>query len=416
MKPKINYSPTGRILTILLLLLMGGLTALAQGPRAFSADDSGINWKVNYLFNETIPQSNLVSVVLLDAVNGTTVKITNYVFMKGDVAGEADGFSIPSIALDKKSTYFLVISIMKKKADGSFEVVSSTTPKIAFASIFSTETKPANGFTKEPTESKAKKDSDVYVAGEWGGSKGKKTTYSTEIKIQPTLTSGRWYYTPFFFTLNASTDPDADPDVMEIGASAGYIYPFKLQPTENWKFRITGLDTSFGAKIESERDFDNTNLIFNGNLSLVPTTIPIGKRSTLSLDPFIGTELGKNLKSPLPAARGDGIARVLAGANIILDVPLAKTGLQGITWDTSYTRRWLFSNELGFKTNDDDELVLTTYGKSPRDFFQSKVEFTINKFLNPYVSYEWGEVPPSYKLVDHRFRVGFVYKFKLSAK
>ncbi|MET0753013.1 MAG: hypothetical protein ABWZ66_06555 [Pyrinomonadaceae bacterium] len=89
--------------------------------------------------------------------------------------------------------------------------------------------------------------------------------------------------------------------------------------------------------------------------------------------------------------------------------------MQGIVWENSYIRRWLLTDELGYETNDDDELVLTRFGKSPRDYVQSKVEFTINKFLNPYISYEWGVIPPSYKLVDHRFRVGFVYKFKLVA-
>ena len=437
---KINLSNTiiKKLFFLCLIGFSANLIAFSQSnePRAFSINNSGVEWKVKFRFDESIPPSNVISVVLLNASNGTTVKIIDYVFFEGDAAtqaaGETEGITIPSITLNKDLNYFLVISVLTKKADGSFETTSYlTNKKIAFEKLFSADTQsekfgssqpvpgvtpPKSKFSTKPIESKAKKDSDVYIAGELGGAKGKKTTFSTEIKIAPTFTKGRWYYSPIFFNLNASSSPDADPDSLEFGTKGGYVYPFDLKPTDKWKFRLTGLDTSLSGKIESERDFDNTNLIFNLQTNFVVTPIPLGKKATLTFDPYIGTELGKNLKSPLAAAKGDGIARLLGGTNLLIDIPIENSGLQGIVWETSYTRRWLLSNELGFKTNDANELVLTKFGKSPRDYFQSKVEFTINKFLNPYVSYEWGEVPPSYKLLDHRFRVGFVYKFKLAGK
>ncbi len=438
MKINFSYTIATKIFFLCFVGLSANLIALSQSnePRAFSINNSGVEWKVKFRFDESIPPSNVISFVLLNASTGTTVKITDYVFFGGDnaakAAGEVEGISIPSINLNKDLNYFLVISVLKKKTDGSFETTSYlTNKKIAFEKLFSEDTQsekfgsnqpvpgtkpPKSKFSTKPVESKAKKDSDVYIAGELGGSRGKKVAYSTEIKIAPTFTNGRWYYTPVFFNLNASTSPDADPDNMEFGGKGGYVYPFDLKPTDKWKFRLTGLDTSFGGKIESERDFDNTNLIFNLQTNFVVTPIPLGKKATLTFDPYIGTELGKNLNSPLAAAKGDCIARLLGGTNVLIDIPIENSGLQGIVWETSYTRRWLLSNELGFKTNDANELVLTKFGKSPRDYFQSKVEFTINKFLNPYISYEWGEVPPSYKLLDHRFRVGFVYKFKLTGK
>ena len=42
----------------------------------------------------------------------------------------------------------------------------------------------------------------------------------------------------------------------------------------------------------------------------------------------------------------------------------------------------------------------------------TKVSYRVNKFFEVFTAYEWGEVPPSYKLVDHRFRLGFAYKYK----
>jgi hypothetical protein len=434
MQSKNNRFKAAKLIFIFCFLILG-VTSVAfsqsSKPKAFSLDDSGINWMVTLRFDASVPAATSdVGVVLLDVSSGTTLKVTDYKFMLGDVAGKADGIRIPLLKLDRDLTYNLVISILKKNEQtNKFETNSFITPEIAFDKLFSSstqtkkidptqaaddsDTESKNIFRTKQASSKAKKDSDVYVAGEWGGSRGKKTAFSTEIKIAPSFTNKRWIYTPFFFNLNASTSPAADPDNLEIGANATYVYPFNLSETEKWKFRLTGLNTTFGGKLESEKDFDNTNLLFDSRMHFVLTTVPLGKKSTLSIDPFIGTELGKNLKSPLPAAQGDGIARVFSGANIVLEVPLGKTGLQGIVWENSYIRRWLFTDELGYETDDNDELILTRFGKSPRDYFQSKVEFTINRFLNPYVSYEWGELPPSYKLVDHRFRVGFVYKFRL---
>ena len=132
--------------------------------------------------------------------------------------------------------------------------------------------------------------------------------------------------------------------------------------------------------------------------------------------PFIGLEFGKNLRSPLVAAEGNFVFRPLAGAKLRFNYPLNEDEEREINWETTYTRRWLLRNELGFRTNDDNELVLTEFGKSPRDYVQSKFSYGLAKFFDVFIAYDWGQVPPSYKLVDHRFRVGFAYKFKWIVK
>jgi len=70
--------------------------------------------------------------------------------------------------------------------------------------------------------------------------------------------------------------------------------------------------------------------------------------------------------------------------------------------------------ELGFEVNDDKTLSLTQFGRTPRDWIEAKIDFGINKFFAPYIGYEWGQVPPSYKLIDHRVKIGLSYKFSLS--
>jgi hypothetical protein len=261
---------------------------------------------------------------------------------------------------------------------------------------------------EQKVEAKSVDASDIYLSGEVNGAHGEKTRYSTQIKLQKPFLFDQnrlaWRHRPFF-KLNASTDPDADPDKMEMGWAVDYV-------ANSWVF-------ANAVKLESERDFDNTNLIYDTRFSYLPRAFPKGadKRVHVFLNPFVGGEFGKNLKSPLKAAEGDGIARLLAGADVRLGFFLKEDSDEPeINWTTTYERRWLLTDELRFKTDKDDNLVLVSFGKSPRDYVSSKVSYKISKFFETFLEYEWGQVPPSYKLVDHRFRLGFAYKFKFGVK
>jgi hypothetical protein len=252
-------------------------------------------------------------------------------------------------------------------------------------------------------------DADVYVSGEVNGANKRQSGFTTEIKLQRYKpVSASWRYTPYF-KLNASTDPDADPDKMESGLRFRYIMG-----------QFAGIPGAYydnDIKLESERDFGNTNVIYDTRFTFLPAAWPKGATNyKVFLNPFIGAELGKNLRSPLKAAEGDGIARALAGADLRVVFFLKGEDAPDINWTTSYTRRWLLTDELGFKTDDNGDLILNRFGKSPRDYVLSKFSYRISKFFDVFTAYEWGQVPPSYKLVDHRFRLGFAYKFKFAVK
>lgn len=267
--------------------------------------------------------------------------------------------------------------------------------------------------TVEEIEAKDIDDADVYIDGEARGAFKKKTSFSTNIKLQKLKKRGDWKYTPYgFFKLNASTDVEADPDSMEFGYNFRYIFGSPYY----WDNEV---------KIESERDFDNTNFIYSSRIIYTPSGKTLGvinqanektKNIKIFFRPYIGTELGKNLRSPLNAAEGDGIARLLVGADVRLNIPINKAAGRTIDWRTSYTRRWLLTDELGFEADDNGNLLLNRFGKSPRDYIKSKVSFGFNKFFGAFIEYDWGQVPPSYKLVDHRFRTGLFYKYKFGVK
>jgi hypothetical protein len=253
-------------------------------------------------------------------------------------------------------------------------------------------------------------DADVYLALDVNGAHKSKASFSTEIKLQKYMSLNRcdrrnhncpqWRYTPFF-KLNASSDPGADPDTAEGGLNFRYINAHAKAYFDN------------AIKLESERDFGNTNLIYDSRLTFLPSSRPRGLRDVkVFFNPFIGGEFGKNLNSPLKAAEGDGIARILGGIDVRLAFYLKNEDTPDLNWTNSYIRRWPLTDELGFKTDDDGNLILRTFGTNPRDHVASKLSYKVNRFFDTFIAYEWGEVPPSYKLVDHRFRFGFAYKFK----
>jgi len=269
---------------------------------------------------------------------------------------------------------------------------------------------------RDKAAAKSSEDADIYVSGELNGAHKKRTSFTTEIKLQKyKAITPSWAYTPFF-KLNASTDPDADPDKMEAGLKTRYIIGNAAYFNND-------------IKLESERDFDNTNFIYDTRLTFLPPAFPkgfkkLGENSKLTtnnykvfVNPFIGGEFGKNLRSPLQAAEGDGIARLLAGVDLRIAIFIKKNEkAPDINWTTSYARRWLLTDELSFKADDDGNLQLRTFGKSPRDYVLSKFSYKLTKFFDVFTAYEWGQVPPSYKLVDHRFRVGFAYKYKFGVQ
>jgi hypothetical protein len=202
----------------------------------------------------------------------------------------------------------------------------------------------------------------------------------------------------------ASGDPEADPDSFNFGVEL---------ETEFTRVRNSGpinyFFNYFYPKIESERDFDNTNLMFEDRLK-IGLKRPFRKLWAPLFSPFAGVEVGKNLRSPLPAAEGSGVFRIKAGTLLNFYFRPKLRGLQTIELDAEYTRRWLLRRELSFEEDDDKNLVLVEFGKRPRDYANANLNFMFTDNFGATVGYEYGELPPSFKLVDHKLKIGFVFK------
>jgi hypothetical protein len=266
-------------------------------------------------------------------------------------------------------------------------------------------------------ESDGKEDADVFISGELAGTRKNRAQFSTEIKAERPFRIKTTEWTPFF-NLNASTDSEADPDSMNFGLryKKNFIRDISLVNGRPSSRRGISSYVSLEGKLESERDFENTNAIAAVRYTLLPSVFPTGrkKRFRVWFEPFAGGEFGKNLRSPLKSIQGNGVSRLLIGSTATLKIFVNKPGLKNIVWQNSYIRRWLLKEELSFKTDDDGDLVLQSLGRGPREYFDSKLMFKFNDYFNPYLAYDWGMVPPSYKKVDHRYRLGFIYQFKIA--
>lgn len=208
------------------------------------------------------------------------------------------------------------------------------------------------------------------------------------------------------FDLKASGDPKADPDSMNFGVE----WEMDLRKA-NDKGPLNYLFHYLYPKIESERDFGNTNLLLDQTLKF-GLKRPAPKPWAPVISPFIGQELGKNLQSPVDAAEGSGIYRLKAGTLFNLFFEPALSGLNRIEIDAEYTRRWPLRRELRFQEDKDKNLTLLEITKRPRDYVRANINFMFREDFGGTIGYEYGELPPSFKLVDHKLKIGLVYKIK----
>jgi hypothetical protein len=404
--------PVGKIFFPLLMLIFFALPASAQDVKrvdVIAPAVAGDPWSLEVSLSPAPDDPTDVSGAYLIKMSDGTKIIPTVVLADRSgifVYNVTTPLSFPGESYE----YFVSVNIGGKKVSKHATVLLKTG-------------KPQN--TLQNAKADEEKDADVYVAASLVGANKRKTRYSIDLKAERYFYLGKMSWTPFF-KLNASTDPDADPDSLQAGLNfRKTFFPSRGTTPREGEKKATGLGASIfrsfyydnGVKIESQRDFKNTNLIYETRLTVNFKTFPPAPSKTFFRPRmFFGGEFGKNLKSPLPAAEGDGIARVLAGAAIDFLLLLNEKEESEIAITNEYIRRWPLSKELGFKADDAGVLQLVDFGKGPRDYFKSGISWQFNKFAGIFVNYEWGRVPPSYKLVDHSVKAGFLFKLKRVVK
>lgn len=265
------------------------------------------------------------------------------------------------------------------------------------------------GGSSGTTTAKAKNrdESELFVSGELIAAKGKKPEYSADVKYERefALRTTPLRFAPFF-DLKISNSPRA-ADALRTGLKF-IAYPQK-------KLKWTG-----SAEVESDRKFRVTNFISSHEFKYIFEPVPYPKvgtpKSNLFFRPFIGSEFGVNLKSAV--ARDERtIARLKAGATLVYKIfePFGDLGVKSLSWESKFEERWFLTKEQAYDTNSSGNLILRDFGRKPRAYFSSVLLFKLNDRFGPSISYEWGELPPLFKKVEHRTKLGFTYSFKRSA-
>jgi hypothetical protein len=272
--------------------------------------------------------------------------------------------------------------------------------------------------------SKGRNDSNVYLSGEIDGAHGAKTQFSTDTKLDlPHSTNGLFGEVGLFFDLKASTAKSADADSMDFGVKlrTGHIFHRRLDPDGRFhvpdKRIITGITFDLMPGIESDRRFRNINTLLGLKLSFVTNSTRIFGQTlgnAIYLQPFIGYEIGRNIKSPVDAAQGRGVSRGTAGASLYVNLTPGRTS--GLSFQADYVRRFLLRRETSFTQDDNKKLIPLGVGKGPRDYVKSTFEFDLTDFTGITLSHEYGRLPPNFDLVDNKFSFGLVHKFSTKSK
>lgn len=265
-------------------------------------------------------------------------------------------------------------------------------------------------------EVKERENADIYIEGIVEGARKAKAAFTIDASIGkrfPLINKGevrRYFWKPFF-NIKASTSGDADPDSLNFGV----IFQ---NPTKKLDvLEIQRLYFTEAAKFEADRDFKNVNFVGDFRMiirsqkldDIISQIIP-----NTNINPFIGMEIGKNLKSPVDEIQGNLIARPLIGASLhttLYEFNKEETSYKKtLTFETLFERRFLLRKEIALNTDDDGNFISVPLTRAPRDYVKSSLTFDFAKNFGFTLNYEYGSLPPLFKLVDNKFSAGLVFK------
>lgn len=420
-----EIKPSRIVFLMVALLIFSGTKAYAQAPAMLLAEVQGpkgnqviqLTFSVSFTNDDLPVATNNANYFVLDMKSRRTIGITSASFL--NVPGLDPTILILSVDTNEfidltapGARYFLFaenLTFSKQTTKNPLQIKLGVKPATA----------PSKPFVIK--ESKGRQDSNVYIAGEISGARGTDVFTSLDVKVDLPLNIQEFWnkthvFSPFF-DLRASTSPDADPDSLNVGLRWSFSAwsrrvktpaPGELASAKPY----SDLHWENAGKMEANRDFANVNALWESRFVL-PLSFLNSRNTKLLLDPYWGSELGRNVNSPVPAAENKSIARLMAGTTMNVVFPFQKNHLDILVLEASYIRRWPLREEVTFTKDNTGLLVSLSIGKSPRDFVEAKLNFKFNKFLGAYAGYEYGELPPLYKLVDNRFRAGLVYKFRV---
>lgn len=270
------------------------------------------------------------------------------------------------------------------------------------------------------TKAKNRDEADIYISGQLEGSHKTRAKQTADIKVELPFSRGNLFgrqrdVVPFFH-LKASNSKKSDADSMDFGGMLRTVYNVgKTTPGKADNRFLRNIAWETAGKIEADRRFGNVNALWGNTLYFLPRVFGAAsdKPVLLYIQPFIGGELGRNLKSPLEVAEHRGLARATGGANLYLNFNSGRRLLDALSFEADYIRRWPLRREVTFTEDDKGNLLPLVTGRRPRDYVTSKIDISVNDYFGFSIGYDYGRLPPNYKFVDSHFTFGITYKQRL---
>ena len=278
------------------------------------------------------------------------------------------------------------------------------------------------GFTLKAA--KGRDDANLYFAGDINLASGTDFTGSADLKIQIPVVSTATHTVLPKLDLKASNDPKADPDTIKAGLDWDWVLATAgLELAEGSP--VSGIIWRNSGGVEGNRDFENVNLMWYTQMLFRLKNLWFsrsrGDSAYAVFIPQLGAEMGKNLNSPVREAESRGIARLLAGSTVYMRLYQGEASFARVTLDGLYQRRWPLRSEVGFRDvmvkdengKDVKKTVPIFFGKAPRQWADVKINYNLTEYFGLFAGYQYGQLPPVYKLVDHAFKFGLVFKATL---
>ena len=170
---------------------------------------------------------------------------------------------------------------------------------------------------------------------------------------------------------------------------------------------IRSIAFDLGPTFESEKTFQNRNLLADGQLSFrFSTRAPAGHATDLR--PYIGFDVGQRIwRGPdeTPESIPSAIRRLKGGLSGRVALEFSRPYLDKIVFDAEYVYRRLFSDELLLNTRKSIDDV----GRVSRSYLNVAVRLAFNPQWELFTVYANGELPPTFVSV-HKIQAGLAFR------
>lgn len=192
------------------------------------------------------------------------------------------------------------------------------------------------------------------------------------------------------------------------------------------KYHLFGLqlDESLPAGEFSRAD-QSSNIVVKSNavFALTPWIPRTHDRYFATLYPMLGIETGRNLNKPgviahipVDLSRYDAIFRGVAGANLFFSKSSKDKSKDMLTFTGLYRVRLPAFDEPMVESRHQLKTVLLTTRARHWAELDANYTFGAFQYLSLNAKYQYGDLPPLFNLVDHKFTIGFTLQAIQSRK